>query len=113
MADRRVLLGNLGLAFDGAAVDRRHKGDVLQCRRHDRPFDREHLARFAQRLLEVPGHVGHRHDEKVAERVAVQGAFLEPMVEELLHQGLGVGERDQALTEVAWRKDSILISQPA
>ena len=43
----------------------------------------------------------------------VERAFFEAMVEELLHQRLGVRERDQALAEVAGREDSILVAQPA
>ena len=45
--------------------------------------------------------------------MAVEGAFFETMVEELLHQRLGVRERDQALTEVTRRKNSIFVAQPA
>ena len=112
MADRRVLLGDLRLALDGAAVDRRHQRHVSQRRRQDGAFHREHLSRFAERLLEVSRHVRHRHDEKVPEGVAVEGALLEAMVEELLHQRLGVGECDQALAEVTGREDSILVAQP-
>ena len=80
---------------------------------HDRALDREHLPGFAQRVLEVSGDVGHRHDEEVSEGVAVERALLEAMVEELLHQRLGVGQRDQALAEVAGRQDPILVAQPA
>ena len=77
------------------------------------PLDREHFAGFAQGLLEVAGDVGHRHDEEVAEGVAVERTFLEAVVEELLHQRLGVGQRDQALAEVAGREDAVLVAQPA
>jgi len=45
--------------------------------------------------------------------MAVQRAFLESVIEELLHQRLGIGQCDQALTEVAGRKDPVLVSQPA
>ena len=113
MADRGVLLRDLGLALDRAAVDGGHEGDVLQRRGHDRALDREHLAGLAQRLLEVSGDVGHRHDEEVSKSVAVERAFLESMVEELLHQRLGVGEGDEALAEVARGKDAVLVAQPA
>ena len=72
VADRPVLLGNLGFALDGAAVDRGDKSYVLQRGRHYGSLDRQDLARFAQSLLEVAGDVGHRHDEKVSERVTVE-----------------------------------------
>ncbi len=64
-------------------------------------------------MLEVPGHVGHRHDEKVSKGVAVQRTFLEAMVEKLLHQGLGVGQGDEALAEVARGQDPVFVAQAA
>src|SRR5581483_8983981 len=103
----------LRLALDVAAVDRSDERDVLQRRWKDRALDREHLARLAQRVLEVSGDVGHGHDEEVPEGVAVERALLEAVIEELLHQRLGVGEGDEALPEVAWRQDAVLVAQAA
>src|ERR1700737_2041844 len=64
-------------------------------------------------MFEVARDVGHRHDEKVSERVTIEGALFEAVVEELLHQGLSVGQRDQALAKIAGRKDSVFIPQAA
>src|SRR5438105_3215358 len=113
MTDRRVLLGDLRLALYGASVDRRYESHVAQGRRQDGALDRQNFSGFAERLLEVSGDVGHRHDEEVSERVAVERAFLETMVEELFHQRLRICERDEALAEVAGWKDSIFIAQPS
>jgi len=70
------------------------------------PDSRSACSKFA-------GDVGHRHDEKVSEGVAVERPFLETVVEELLHERLRVGERDEALAEIAWGQDPVLVAQAA
>src|SRR5439155_12556701 len=113
MADRRVLLGDLRLALDRASVDGRDERHVPQRRRQNRALDREHLARLAQCLLKVSGDVGHRHDEEVSERVAVERSLFEAMVKQLLHQRLGVSEGDEALAEISRWQDSVLVAKAA
>ena len=64
-------------------------------------------------MLEVPGDLGHRHDEKVPERVPVQAALLEAVLEEGGHERLDVGQCCDALAEVARRQDPVLGTEPA
>src|SRR5438132_13389437 len=78
---------------------------------YDRSLHREYLARLTQRVLEVSGDVGHGHDEQVPEGMAVERSLLEAVVEELLHQRLGICQGDETLTKVAGRQDSIFVSQ--
>src|SRR5712692_8552230 len=113
LGDGSVLLRDLGLAFDGSSVNRCDEGDVLEGGGHDRAFDREHFARLAQGVLEVAGHISHGHDEEVAEGMTVERSLLEPVVEQLLHQRLGVRQCDEALAKVTGRQDAVLATQPA
>ena len=49
---------------------------VLQRGGQDLAAHRQHAARLAHRLLEVAGDAAHRHDEQVAEAVALQAGAL-------------------------------------
>src|SRR5438132_11198376 len=80
---------------------------------YDRALHRQHLARLTQRVLEVSGDVGHGHDEEVPEGMAVERSLLEAVVEELLHQGLGIRQSDEALTKIAGRQDPVSVTQPS
>src|SRR5438105_15647653 len=64
-------------------------------------------------MLDVAGDLGHGHDEKVPEGVAFERAVLEAVVEELLNQRPGVGNRHQALADITGRQDPVLVPQSA
>ena len=62
--------------------------------------------------LEVPGDVGHGHDEEVSERVPIKPVTrAEAVLEEARHQGLGLGECGQALADVARGDDAEVLAQ--
>src|SRR2546430_6481977 len=56
-------------------------------RRNDLSPNGEDPPGLPDRVLEVPGDLGHRHDEEVAEGMTVEAALLEAVLEEGRHQG--------------------------
>ena len=105
---RNARLPNPGLAVGHF----RNQGDVAQRRRHDLAPDGEDAPRLPDGVLEVAGDLGHGHDEQVPERVAVEAAFIEAVLEQGGHQRFDVGQGRDALPEVAWGEDPVLLAQP-
>ena len=78
------------------------------------PFDVEHAARHLDRLVEVAGDAGHRGQKQIPERVPGQAfAFGEAVAEKVGDERFVVGERDQAVADVAGRQNAELFLQPS
>ena len=87
---------------------------VRRRRRKHAPLDGENLRRLVQRLFHVARDLRHGSDEEIAEAVPLElRAALEAILEELLHQGLRIGKRDEAVPQIARRNDSQLFPEPA
>ena len=96
------------LAARGGAED-----DVLEGRRNDLATHREDPAGLTDGVLEVSGDLGHGGDEEVAERVPGERSLAaEAVLEQLGHQGLGLGERGQALADVSRREHAVFLAKP-
>ena len=84
----------------------------MKGRRNDLTAHREDPAGFTDRVLEVSGDLRHRGDEEVAERVPCERSLAaEPVLEELGHERLGLGERGQALPDVSRREHAIFLAK--
>ena len=84
-----------------------------RCRKHS-PLDSENLRRLLQRLFHVARDLRHGGDEEVAEAVPLEfRAVLEAVLEELFHQRFRIGERDEAVPEIARRYDTEFLAQPS
>ena len=82
--------------------------------RQDLTLDGQDLRRLAQGRLDIARDLRHRCDEEVAEGVAGKLALaFEAILEELLHQRLGIGQRDETVAQVARRDDAEVLAQPA
>ena len=101
------------VAQGGVQDDRRRRG------RDDLAAHRQDPVHPPDALLEVALLDGrHRRDQEVADRVAGQARSApvlarEPVLEELAHQRLGVGQRDEAVADVADRRHTELVAQLA
>ena len=93
----------------------RREAHIVQRRGQDPPAYREDARRFRDRGLHAAGDLGHGGNEQVAERVAGHahaGAVVEAVLEELRDQGLGIGERGDAVADVAGGDDVQVATQP-
>ncbi len=83
----------------------------------DPAADRQDPVHQPDAVLEVPAlDRGHRRDQQVAERVAGEAVRLarglrEAVLEDLAHQRLRVGQRHDAVADVADRRDPELLAQ--
>src|SRR3989338_5260164 len=74
--------------------------------------DREHFAGGSHGLLEIPRDLCHRRNEEVPEAVALQGRVLgETVLKEPLHERFGIGQRHQAVADIAGRDHVELLAQ--
>src|SRR5581483_9464500 len=65
------------------------------------------------RAIEVAGHAAHRRQKKIAERMSAQPLALgEAEAKEIGDERFVVGQRDQAVANVAGRKDAEFLLQP-
>ena len=110
-----VHLGDMRLALDEGAVlhDRIEPYMRRRCRKHA-PLDGENLRRLLQRLFHVARDLRHGGDEEVAEAVSLEfRTALKAILEELFHQRLRIGERDETVPEIARRDDAEFLAQPS
>ena len=114
-ADVLVHLRDVRFALDdGAVVHDSVEAHVLLRSRQDLTLDGQDLRRLAQGRLDIARDLRHRCDEEVAEGVAGKLALaFEAILEELLHQRLGIGQRDETVAQVARRDDAEVLAQPA
>ena len=79
------------------------------------PANRQHLADLLNRLLEVAFDLGHGGNQQVADRVPTKVArvVLEAVLQQGGHRAFGVGERNQAVANVAGRENPKLLAQSA
>ena len=83
-------------------------------RGQDSAFDGEHFRRLLQCRFHIAGDFVHCRDEKIAEAVPRQcRVSFESILEEFFHQRLGIGERDEAIAEIARRNDAQFLAQSA
>ena len=83
----------------------RPEADVLGRRRKHASSDAEDLAAPLDRLREVLLEPAERREDEVAEAVAAHlVATVEAIVEERGQRGVAIGEREQAVSDVAWRQ---------
>ena len=95
-----------------AALELRVQHDVVERGGQHAAAHLEHVRGLLHGALEVAGHLGERGHEQVAEAVALQAAVVgEAVLEELAHQRLVVGERDQAVAQVAGRRHAHVAAQ--
>ena len=88
--------------------------DVVESGRQHLTPHLEHVRRLAHGVLEVARDLGHRGDEQVAEAVSLEPAVLgEPVLEEAAHHRLVVGQRHQAVAQVAGREHAHVAAEPA
>ena len=115
LRDRYPRLGDGRLAGDFGAIDeRRFELDGVERRGHDATFDLQDATRLVDRLIEAPGNGGHRREKEIAERVSGEpSALRETIAEELGHERLVVGERDQTIPNIAGRQDAELFVETA
>ena len=113
--DVLVHLGDMRLALNERAVlhDRIEPHVRRRCWKHA-PLDSENLRRLLQRLLHITRNLRHGSDEEIAEAVSFEfRAALKAILEELFHQRLRIGERDETVPEIARRDDAEFLSQPS
>ena len=95
---------DLGLAADRAAVVALGpEPHLLEGGRQHPPADLQHPRALAHREVEAPRDLGEGGEEQVAERVAGEIAVREPVLEQAAEEGLVVGQRDEAVADVAGR----------
>ena len=73
----------------------------MRGRGHDAALDGEHAADLGDGGVERADDLGERGQEDVAERVPRQLAAVEAVPEEPVHERLVLGQRDQAVADVA------------
>ncbi len=108
--------GDLALSLDAHFVDRFRQAyiglqaHVVQRGRQHPPLHRQHPSRFGHRLFEAAGDLRHGRDEQVAEGMPVQPLvpIREAVLEQLAEHGFVVGERRQAVADVAGRQHAQL-----
>ena len=72
------------------------------------------VAHLAQPQLEGARDIGHGREQQVAQVVALQTRpQAEAVLQERAHQRLHIGQRDDALAEVAGGQDAQVAAQPA
>jgi len=86
-------------------------------RRHDLASNRQDPVHLSDALFEVVAlNRRHRRQQQVADGVAAEAALAlarEAVLEEFAHQRLGVRQRDDAVANVSYRRDSQLLAKPA
>jgi len=103
---RRVMLDRRLAVDDRAIGQARVQRQVGQRRGQDLALYAQDAACFTDGRLEVAGNAAHGRDVEVAERVPFQVRPLgETILQQLLHQRAGLGQRRDAVTEVARRQD--------
>ena len=76
--------------------------------------DGEDLRSGKHGVFERAGDVGHRREQQIAERVALERRVaFEAVVEDLGEELLVIRERDDAVADVAWRRDAEFAPQLA
>ena len=108
-SDLRLAANHLALA------GQRRQADVLQRRGQNPPAHRQDAARLADRLLHPPRNARHRHDEQIAERVPLKPlarTLREAVLEQPRHQRLRVGQRRNAVAQIARRNHPQIAPQP-
>ena len=114
-ADGKRAAGNIGFAFHALAIGK--SGDEMNVGgggRKDAAANGEDLSGNANRFSEIAGDVGERGEEEVAEVVAAETASgLESILKEAAEESFVLGERDQAIANVAGRKNAIFAAQAA
>ncbi len=85
----------------------------MRGRGHDAALDGEHAPDLGDRGVERAHDLGQRRQEDVAERVPGQLAAVEAVPEEPVHERLVLGQRDQAVADVARRRHREVAAQPA
>ena len=84
-----------------AVLELRVQDDVVERRGQHPAADLEDVRGLLYGALEVAGHFGERGDEQVAEAVPLEAAVGEAVLEQAAHERLVVGERDEAVADVA------------
>ena len=103
-----------GLSGDVAAVVHLgQQGRRVRRRGHDAALDCEHAADLRDGGVERADDLGQRRQEDVAEGVPGQLAAVEAVAEEPVHQRLVLGQRDQAVADVARRRHREIAAQAA
>jgi hypothetical protein len=99
-----------GLTLDVALVGRRLQDDRFRSRRNDAPVGAEETGGLVQALLDIPGGGHELGQDQVAEGMPRElvGLGLEAVLEDLRQQGVVVGQRHQALAQVAGWDDTHL-----
>ena len=85
----------------------------MRGRRHDAALDGEHATDLGDGGVERADDLRQRGQEDVAEGVAGQLAAIEAVPEEPVHQRLVLGQRDQAVADVARRRHRQVAPQAA
>ena len=107
-------VGHLRLADPDLAARGRAEHDVAERGRDDLAAHREDPTGLSDGVLEVAGDLRHGGDEEVAEGVTGERSLTaEPVLEQLGHQRLGLGERGEALADVSRRQDAIFLAEPS
>ncbi len=85
----------------------------MRRRRHDAAVDCQHAPDLGDGGVERADHLGQRGQEDVAEGVACELSAIEAVPEEPVHERLVLGQRDQAVADVARRRHREVAPQAA
>ncbi len=88
--------------------------DVAQRGRKYPAADIKHVAGFRQTAFEISRYAGHRGDEQIAERMAVDSVALgEPVLKQLRQQRFIFRQRRQTVAQIPRRRNSQRPPQPS
>ena len=99
---------------DAAVGEPGNQLHVRKCRRKDTAANGKDFAAYPNGFGEVPGNVGERGQEKIAEIVADEAASgMKTILEEAAEKSLIFGKGDHAVANVAGRKDTVFAAKAA
>ena len=106
--------GDFGFSHHRRAVFKlRHHVHILVGHRQHLPRDGQDLAHACYRLVKGGGDTVQRRQEQVAEALPCQAPLLEPVVQQVFHDGFRVGHSLQAAADVARRGHPQVLPQHA